>query len=285
MTIARDPARFDGDGDGEADRDADREADVAPWRAVAAAFPRASAELRERRELLRRIDTKFVCPADLARALMVGLAPHYAALAVPSGNLATYDSLYYDTADLRCYHDHRRGRRLRHKVRVRHYPDRDLSYLEVKSKRNEDVTEKHRRALRFGDETLGPAERAFVAAVTPLPVDDLRPALRVGFRRLSLVALGGAERVTIDLGLTAATPDGARWSIDDVVVIEVKQSPFCVRTPVMQALYGAGLRERSMSKYTLASAILRAGIRRNRLLPELRALGSAAHPPRAGRAR
>lgn len=239
---------------------------------VAARFPAASTELREGRELLRRVDTKFVCTRPVALSIVHGLLGHYAALPTPGGNLATYRSLYFDTSDLRCYHDHRRGRRLRHKVRIRHYPDRALSYLEVKTKRNEAVTDKQRRPIAFHEERLGDAERAFLAGIVDLPIDDLAPMMRIDFRRVSLVALHAAERVTIDCDLAAETMDGARWDAGDRVVVEVKQSPFCVRTPVMGALLAHGLREQSMSKYTIATALVRPDLRRNRLLPELKAI-------------
>ncbi len=243
---------------------------------AAGRFTVASAELRDGCELLRRVDTKFVCTRAAALEVIAGLAGDYAALSVPSGTVATYRSLYFDTGDLRCYHDHRRGRRLRHKIRVRHYPDRLLSYLEVKTKQNETVTDKRRLAIPFLAEVLGAAEQRFLGAVLSgagqLPVDDLHPVMRIGFRRLSLVGLHTAERVTVDLGLDAETVDGARWSGGDLVVVEVKQSPFCVRTPVMRALSRAALREQSMSKYTMATALIRPELRRNRLLPELRSL-------------
>jgi hypothetical protein len=240
--------------------------------AVAAEFPVASVELREGRELLRRVDTKFVCGREIALEVVASLVGQYAALPTPGGNLATYQSLYFDTSDLRCYHDHRRGRRLRHKVRIRHYPDRELSYLEVKTKRNEAVTDKKRRQLAFRAEDLGAGELAFVAGVTDLPTHDLRPMMRIGFRRLSLVSLHSAERVTIDCDLEAATIEGVRWDAGDRVVVEVKQAPFCVRTPVMRALLSHGQREQSMSKYTIATALVRPELRNNRLLPELKAI-------------
>ncbi len=239
--------------------------------AAAARFATATAQLTGERELLRRVDTKYLCSRAQATALIEALLPHYAALPV-AGNIATYRSLYFDTADLRCYHDHRRGRRLRQKVRIRHYPDRMLSYLEVKTKKNEAITDKRRRPMPFREELLGPDELAYLNRIVDLPVDDLRPVMRIDFRRLSLVGLATAERVTIDTDLDVEALDGARWSAGDRVVLEIKQSPFCVRTPVMRVLHDLGLREQSMSKYTIATAFIRPELRRNRLLPDLRAI-------------
>jgi hypothetical protein len=239
--------------------------------AVASRFAPASTQLRDERELLRRVDTKYVCDHGTAMLLVADLAPDYAALPVLSGNVAMYHSLYFDTADLRSYHDHRRGRRPRHKVRIRHYPDRALSFLEVKTKRNEVVTDKQRLELVYGAEELDARARAFLRSCG-LHGDDYLPSLRIAFRRLSLVGVRSAERVTIDTALEAWPLAGERTSFGELVVIEVKQSPFSVRTPIMRALHRTGLRERAMSKYTIATALVRPELPRNRLLPDVRAI-------------
>lgn len=241
--------------------------------AVSALFPAASLELMGERQLLRRVDTKYVCTVAHAARFVESLVGHYAALPTPGGNLATYRSLYFDTPDLRCYHDHRRGKRLRQKVRIRHYPDRSLTFLEIKTKVSEATTGKLRYPLAFGEERLGPAELAHLAPLVNLDVHQLRPVLRIDFRRLSLVGFDTSERVTIDCDLVATDLEGHRaWSGGDRVVVEVKQSPFCVRTPVMRALHAGHFREQAMSKYTIATALIRPELARNRLLPDLRAI-------------
>lgn len=240
--------------------------------AGAARFGVASRELQGQRDLLRRIDTKFICRGGAALAIIARLAEDYAALPVAAGTIATYRSLYFDTADLRCYHDHRRGRRPRQKVRIRHYPDRRLTFLEVKTKRHEVVTDKQRLALAFHDEALGATAQAFLRRHVRLPVEDLHPTLRIDFRRLSLVGLRTPERVTIDWAVEAERLDGGRWSFGPLVVIEVKQAPFCLRTPAMRAVFAAGLRAQAMSKYTITTALMRPHLRRNRLLADMRAI-------------
>ena len=62
-----------------------------------------------------------------------------------------------------------------------------------------------------------------------------------------------------------------------LTVIEVKQHPYDPRSPVMDALHHAGMRERSLSQYTTASAQLAPGIPRTRLLPLLRKLNRTLH--------
>lgn len=230
-----------------------------------AGFPEVSTQLLERRALLSRVDTKFALPVTRLDELLAGLGAHYAALRVASGSLAVYRSLYFDTPDLQCFHDHRRGRRIRHKVRIRHYPDRQLTFLEIKTKRNELVTDKLRLAMPYGEDQLGARERDFLRARIGGLADVLEPEVWVGFRRVTLIGLETHERVTLDLDLDVEGLAG-------LAIVEVKQAPFCVRTPVFRALLDAGHREGSVSKYVAALAMSRPELRRNRLLPDLRSL-------------
>ena len=242
-----------------------------PGSALLADFPTATLELIKSRDLLIRTDSKFVGRATDLERVLPGLGEHYAVIRVESGCAADYRSTYFDTPELRCYHDHRRGRRLRHKVRIRHYADRSLTYLEIKSKKNASVTDKHRLALPYGTTALDDAGRAFLARYCDLPVDRLECTLDNRFRRISLIGLHTEERVTIDVDL------GFRYgelstAFENLVVIEVKQHPYNPRSPIMNALHYAGMHERSLSKYTTAIAALVPGVARNRLLPLLRSL-------------
>ena len=239
-------------------------------------FSAATRELLDSRELLRRIDSKYVVHASRIAALVSGLGDSYACLRVPTGSVATYRSLYFDSPDLRCFHDHRRGRRLRHKIRVRHYPDREVSFLEVKTKRNEELTEKRRLALPYGCEQLDARELEFLRKHTGVLADALAATVRIEFRRVTLIGLATNERMTIDVDLETVELSGVRHSLGPIAIVEVKQSPFSVRTPAMRALYRAGQREQSLSKYIAAIATAFPAERMNRLLPDLRAVARIA---------
>lgn len=242
-----------------------------PGAALLERFETASLELIKSRGLLERTDIKFFGRVSDLERILPGLEQHYAVIRVDSGCAADYRSTYFDTPDLRCYHDHRRGRRLRHKVRIRHYADRSLTYLEIKSKKNAKVTDKHRLQLPYGQGELDDAGRAFLAKHCDLPVDRLAVTLDNHFKRISLIGITTGERVTIDIEL-GFTFGERKASFDGLVVIEVKQHPYDPRSPVMNALHHAGMHERSLSKYTTAIAELAPGVARNRLLPLLRSL-------------
>jgi len=236
-----------------------------------AGFTVAHPDLVRSRDLLSRVDSKFVVPSLRLESLLDGLVGDYAALAVPTGRLATYDSLYFDSPSLRCFHDHRRGRRRRQKIRIRHYPDRQVSYLEVKTKRTEAITDKHRMPIGFGQQALGAIELAFLREHVGELAEQLQPTLAIRYRRLSLIGLHTQERVTIDLELEVGGSPQVAERLGQLAVIEVKQSPFCPRTPVMRALREARVRERPLSKYVVALALARPDVPHNRLLPDLHA--------------
>jgi hypothetical protein len=234
-------------------------------------FQDAPSELAQRLELLQRIDSKFVIRASRIDDLLGELAGQYAVLPVPGGHVATYRSLYFDTPELRCFHDHRRGRRIRHKVRVRHYPDRALTFLEVKSKRSRTVTDKHRVELPYGALCPRTQDLAFLRERMAF-ADELSPQVWVEYRRIGLVGLASAERVTIDLDVEVVAMNGARTPLGDVAIIEVKQPSSGGDSQVHGALARMGVRPRSLSKYTFAIALTRPHVPCNRFLPQLRAL-------------
>jgi hypothetical protein len=238
-----------------------------------APFTAPSFELLGQRELLRRVDTKYVVPTRVVPELVRGLEDHYAAFAAGACAVAEYRSLYFDSPSLTCFHDHRRGRRLRHKVRIRHYPDRAISFLEIKSKRNDAVTVKRRHPIAFGREQLDSGERGFLREHLGELADQLVPQLRIDYARIGLVGITADERVTIDLELVARELGGATWSFPSVAVVEVKQATSTRASPIRRRLAAAGWRERSLSKYTTAVARMRPDVRAYRLGAGLRALG------------
>jgi hypothetical protein len=176
-------------------------------------------EVLEDRSLLRRKDTKFAVRPDQVPALLRALKPDYGVLKAGVASFAAYETLYFDTSSLRCYHDHRRERRARHKVRIRHYPDRELSYLEVKTKTNGSLTLKHRKLRTYADNSMSAADWTFVGTNSNL-------VFRSG---KSVHHLPG------------------------IAVVEVKQEPYCPRTPAMLALRSAGIRQTPISKYCIGT--------------------------------
>lgn len=216
-------------------------------------FAAADPELLAPRDLLRRIDTKFVVPEAMVAELLAKLRGSYAIVCSGAIRAAAYRTLYFDTPELRCFRDHLSGRRPRHKVRIRHYPDRAVSFLEVKTKRAEGLTVKHRARRPFDEDQLGEADAAFIGRYCDLPVASLQPVVWTNFHRVTLISVVATERVTIDLGVTAIAGDTAE-DLPGVAILEIKQPELCYDTPVMRALRAAGRHPAPASKYCIGVA-------------------------------
>lgn len=224
-----------------------------------------------KRKLLRRTDSKFLMPEGGVEALLEELGSSYAVLTAEGNMLASYRTLYFDTKEHRCFHDHRRGRRPRFKVRIRHYDDRVLSFLEVKTKGAGNVTSKAREPRVFRDDSLSLVDRAFLSKHTPIAGREFEPMLWTNFSRLTLLSLHGPERVTIDLNLEFVADERA-VAMRGVAIVEVKQASFCLRTPVMRELRSRHIRPASASKYCAALHATHNPQPINRLLPAFRAM-------------
>lgn len=238
-----------------------------------ARFPAATPELLDRRRLLRRAETKFVATPRQLVPIVDHIAGNYAVVAVGASNLAAYSNLYFDTPDLRCFHDHRRGRRLRHKIRIRHYADRALAFLEIKTRRNELLTDKARLRIPYRTRALDPEMTAFLLDRCSFAA-ALVPTVAIAYQRIMLVGISTEERITIDLGVSVDHDD--RLPLGGVAIVEVKQPSRSLATPVMRALRDAGVKPCSISKYMTALTATTA-VRGNRLLPSLRRLERIVH--------
>lgn len=251
---------------------------MAALEATLASFAPADPSLLARRGLLRRSDTKFLLPVSALPHLLAALTEHHRVLLAGASLLARYETLYFDTPSLDFYHDHRRGRRPRHKVRIRHYPDRRVSYFEVKTKTNHETTVKHRHGRPYGDSRLVPADLALALEMTGVAATTLAPAAWTNFHRLTLLASSAIERVTIDLGIHFRRESSER-RLDGTVLVEVKQGHRDPRSPAMLAIRHLGGRRVRASKYAAAIALLVPDVRRNRFLPVLRRIERCATCP------
>ncbi len=238
---------------------------------VVSAYPVAAPAELERAALTRRFDRKFLLRAEHARAVAESLAGHYRVVLARDERFALYDTVYFDTADLRLYHDHRRARRPRAKVRIRNYLDRELSMLEFKEKTPRGDTRKARWARPDMSLALTADDLARLATVAPALVDaGLEPAARTAFYRLMLVNAVTVERATLDFHLTLSR-GGAERVVDELVVVEVKDGGRGAVSPLVSALHHHHARALPFSKYCMAVA-LNSRERANSFLPSLRAL-------------
>lgn len=217
----------------------------------------------DRVALMNRTDTKFVIRHDQLPAILEQVISHYSILEVEGQRLSQYHSRYFDTSELKFYHDHHRGRAGRIKVRIRTYAEVGLSFLEVKRKDKKGDTIKKRIPVdgfltNFTDE-----QKRFLEEANGQPY-TLNPSIENSFKRITLVNNLEEERLTIDTELTFNDKRLFSDKNGDLVIIEVKQSGLQRKSPIMQVLKALSIRPYKVSKYCLGMASLNPSLKRNR---------------------
>ncbi|MFI7101977.1 polyphosphate polymerase domain-containing protein [Streptomyces sp. NPDC050161] len=241
-------------------------------RAAMAARPVPLADVQARAELLARFDNSYLVPVDVFAEFAAALTDRkrpggpFAALCINGRRWFRYHSVYYDTPDLRSFHDHRQRRRLRFKIRERLYEDTGERQFEIKLKGRRGETVKHRRPLLPGDAALGHGPRDFLSAVLDrsygieAPV-DLGRSIATDYQRTTFVADG--QRITCDadlVGRDLTTGDTVRAD-GGLVLVETKTTGHL--TEADRLLHGYGIRAAEFTKYCGALSALRPDLTAN----------------------
>jgi hypothetical protein len=234
-------------------------------------------ELDARASLQDRIDGKFLATREaFDEAIRVLVDEHgYEVLEIDGTRAFTYRSVYYDTHDRQSFRAHVQRRRQRFKVRTRHYVESDVQRFELKFKGRRGRTVKHATpfdheyfqhlpaaATQFFDQSL---RRHYQMTVE----HPLHAVLFVEYRRATLVAPDGGERVTFDWGLHVRNANERTARLrDDFALVEVK-SPR-ERGLATRVLRSLGCRSISFSKFAAGIALTEEAATSNDLLWILR---------------
>lgn len=180
--------------------------------------------------MLERLDNKYVVRVGVLRAIAPELAARFDVLEIDGLRSFTYDTCYFDDAERRSYFDHHQGRRRRMKVRVRRYVEAALCFVEVKLKDKRGSTVKRRMPYalhKYGtldDDAMAHVRRSHEAQYGVPFERALEPVLRMSYRRTTLVAKQGGERMTIDSRIRFGDAgDGAALD-DDIFIVETKSA-------------------------------------------------------------
>lgn len=254
--------------------------------------PVSLAALNSKAAMLERLDNKYVVKAPALAAAAGELAELFDVLEIDGLRSFTYETCYFDDPELRSYHDHHQGRRQRMKVRVRRYVEAALCFVEVKLKDKRGSTVKRRMPCdpaRFGTldaQALVHVEEAHQAMYGRPYGKPLQPVLQMRYRRITLVARAGGERMTIDTGIRfdglvpGDGPAAQHQTEDEVFIVETKSA------------HGHGLADAVLrrhhqhptngcSKYCVGMTVTGAVQRFNRFRPALRQLGALPAPSHA----
>jgi hypothetical protein len=230
-------------------------------RAVREPDPISLEQLDEQAKLRRRVDSKYVVPDDRVATAVRSLADGYRALEIDGERRFSYESVYFDTPDLRCFRDHVEGVRPRFKVRSRYYRETGACFFEIKVKLADDETVKRQRPYEHAHHgTITPEAWAFLdetlAELTDEePARDLAATLITLYERFTLAAREGGERATLDLSVELRSMDGREVELrDDHVLVETKTGERPGRLD--DELRAAGCEPISISKYRLGVGLL-----------------------------
>jgi hypothetical protein len=227
-------------------------------------------ELQSRAPLLTRIDNKYIVSWPACASVLETLLDDFRVLEIGAQRTFEYETTYFDTASLTLYRAHVQRRRKRFKCRSRHYMDTGVHFFEMKMKGRRNETIKRQM----------PYDRADVAVVTADAWqfirdclieqygqqfdDELAPSLSNKYRRMTLVARDGAERLTCDFDLSFAGPTGRSGRLSsDFLVLETKTMRG--KGVADRTLKAIGNRPVICSKYCVGTALLRPDVKSNEL--------------------
>jgi hypothetical protein len=235
------------------------------------------ASLNSKAEMLRRRDNKYVIESTVMQAALHEFCDRFDVLEIDGRRSFTYDTCYFDSPEFECYRDHHRGRRQRVKVRIRNYRESNICFVEVKLKDKRGETIKRRlkhdparcqeldaRALEFVNTCYQELYRK------PFPYTLVR-AVDMTYKRVTLVAKDGGERMTIDNKLRFMFGNSVKLINEDKFIVETKSSNGNgIADKVLRSLHRHP--SKHCSKYCTAAAALNTDVKTNNFKMVMRKL-------------
>lgn len=241
------------------------------------------AALNEKAEMLARIDNKYILRAHQLQPAIASFAEVFDCLDIDGLRGFDYSTVYFDDDELRGYYDHHQRRRKRCKARIRSYVDADLHYLEVKLNDRRSTTLKKR--LRIAAPAVELDRQAFdfidscYREVYGEPFrKQLSGTIRITYRRYTLVAKDGGERMTLDTGMHFAAGGAAATPPHDMFIIETKSARGNgIADKILRSLHVKPTKR--VSKFCIGLAATGQVQRCNGFLPALRRLEMVENEP------
>jgi hypothetical protein len=204
--------------------------------------------------LQRRYDSKYIIHESRLIHLVAELQQSWLVLSLKEQQSFLYRTTYFDDHNLTSYRDHLKGRRTRHKIRIRTYSD-DSSFLEVKQKTGRGETNKFRRPRSAGhQDQITPQEHDWLdQLITGVDRHSLHATLHLNYLRSTLVNPEMGERLTIDQQMVVSGHEDLPL-IAGATIIELKNQ--FSHSPTSRLLVRCGARRLSVSKYCAGIARL-----------------------------
>jgi len=233
-------------------------------------------ELNTKAAMLERNENKYVFAlADLSAAL-ADLQKEFDILTIEGKQEFMYETIYFDTKDHLCYRQHTQKARKRFKARTRRYVDADLCFFEVKLKDLRGKTNKKRIVYTHKEHgTLNTNSHQLLAkSFKNIYKQDfmhrLVPSTKMTYKRITLVAKKGGERMTIDYSLTFYDTKTKKkvYTPKDFIIIETKSA---TGNGIADKIFKKHRqRSTSCSKFCLSKIMLKHVDKYNTFLPLLK---------------
>jgi hypothetical protein len=226
-------------------------------------------------KLMKRYDTKFIFHRNKLQSVFDYLRRDYQVLEIDHKRSFRYENLYYDTNDYFFYHQHHNQRVNRYKLRCRKYIESDNCYFEIKFKNNKKKTIKTRILLedkKINHELLQDSKefaRKSVLIDNGNIVDEVRPALWIGFNRITFANVINKERLTFDINLTYTDMNANSRKINNLIIAELKSEHVSLNSSFYQYLKCLEIFPTKFSKYCVGIALTEKNIKCNRFKKNL----------------
>ncbi len=216
-------------------------------------------------QLLNRVDRKYIIPLNRLPDVLERMKKDYTVLEIDGCRNFNYNTIYYDTCDYQFYKDHHNGLVNRVKVRCREYKESKLTFFEIKRKSKGYRTDKYRQLIQGAPFEMNDAcYKKIREQYSKHPLQELKVALHNRFSRITLVNNRRTERCTIDFGLCFASDESSEMiPVNDIAVIEVKQSKAYILSPIVQLLKQMHFYPSNISKYVLGLILTNDAIKQN----------------------
>lgn len=207
-------------------------------------------------KFMNRIDQKFILHQQELNNFLEDIQNEYDVLDIQGKRIFKYSSLYFDTDFLNFYADHHNGKPNRVKIRHREYQDTNTSFFEIKKKLKGSRTEKFRIEIT-GNPLIDKQSEQSLLKQHQLDHISLHPTILIDYCRITLSAKDLSERVTIDIGLQFQKQN-LKESLENLVIIEVKQNKVKRESAVIKALRKRRNRPLGISKYATGMVLMNA---------------------------
>jgi len=212
-------------------------------------------------KLQDRMDTKYVFGEGRLAEVLTAMLADYRLLEVEGIRGTKYQSLYFDTHDLKHYKDHHNKRTFRSKVRFREYIGSDLVFLEVKRKTGRGRTDKKRIQVPSIPSALSADQHAFVTNASRME-QPVEATLWNYFTRYTFVNKHAPERLTMDLDLRYSDVDKER-ELGGIVIAELKQERADRTSPFVRIMRKRVIQASGMSKYCVGMLLMEKNVKHN----------------------